>query len=82
MYAENPPKKYQDIVPINFETEDYKIDSELLLKSLHKGFRIVEVPITITRAIPGITLMDGIKVALYTVKKGFFMNLRRLNFKK
>jgi starch synthase (maltosyl-transferring) len=24
MYAENPPKKYQDIVPINFETEDYK----------------------------------------------------------
>ncbi|MEN0005656.1 MAG: maltotransferase domain-containing protein, partial [Bacteroidota bacterium] len=24
MYAENPPKKYQDIVPINFETEDWK----------------------------------------------------------
>ena len=24
MYAENPPKKYQDIVPINFETEDHK----------------------------------------------------------
>ncbi|MBC6993445.1 alpha-1,4-glucan--maltose-1-phosphate maltosyltransferase [Neolewinella lacunae] len=23
MYAENPPKKYQDIVPINFETEDH-----------------------------------------------------------
>ncbi|MCB9274578.1 MAG: alpha-1,4-glucan--maltose-1-phosphate maltosyltransferase [Lewinellaceae bacterium] len=23
-YAENPPKKYQDIVPINFETEDWK----------------------------------------------------------
>lgn len=22
-YAENPPKKYQDIVPINFETEDW-----------------------------------------------------------
>ncbi len=24
MYAENPPKKYQDIVPINFETEDWR----------------------------------------------------------
>lgn len=23
-YAENPPKKYQDIVPINFETEDWQ----------------------------------------------------------
>lgn len=24
MYAENPPKKYQDIVPINFETADWE----------------------------------------------------------
>lgn len=24
MYAENPPKKYQDIVPINFESTDWK----------------------------------------------------------
>ena len=24
MYAENPPKKYQDIVPIDFETEDWE----------------------------------------------------------
>ena len=24
MYAENPPKKYQDIVPINFETDDWE----------------------------------------------------------
>ncbi len=23
-YAENPPKKYQDVLPINFETEDWK----------------------------------------------------------
>ncbi|MTB52136.1 alpha-1,4-glucan--maltose-1-phosphate maltosyltransferase [Lewinella sp. W8] len=31
MYAENPPKKYQDIVPINFETEDWKALWEELL---------------------------------------------------
>lgn len=71
----------EKLYKLNLETEDYKIDIELLLKSLHKGFRIVEVPITITRAIPGITLLDGVKVALYTVKKGFIMNLRRLHFR-
>ena len=71
----------EKLYKLNLETEDYKIDSELLLKSLHKGFRIVEVPITITRAIPGITLIDGVKIALYTVKNGFIMNLRRLNFR-
>ena len=36
MYAENPPKKYQDIVPINFETEDYQaLWQELLSVVLH-----------------------------------------------
>ena len=36
MYAENPPKKYQDIVPINFETEDHKaLWKELLSVVLH-----------------------------------------------
>ena len=72
----------EKLYQLNLETEDYTIDSELLLKSLHKGFRIAEVPITITKAIPGITLMDGIKVAVYTVKNGFFINLRRLNYRK
>ena len=72
----------EKLYKLNLETNDYDIDCELLFKSLHTGFRIVEVPITITRAIPGITLMDGIKVALYTIKNGFIMNLRRLNFRK
>ena len=72
----------EKLYELNLETEDYNIDCELLLKSLHKGFRIVEVPITITKAISGITLMDGVKVALYTVKNGFIMNLRRFNFRK
>ncbi len=36
MYAENPPKKYQDIVPINFETSDHKaLWKELLSVVLH-----------------------------------------------
>lgn len=36
MYAENPPKKYQDIVPINFETEDHRaLWKELLSVVIH-----------------------------------------------
>ncbi|THH41378.1 alpha-1,4-glucan--maltose-1-phosphate maltosyltransferase [Neolewinella litorea] len=47
MYAENPPKKYQDIVPINFETEDWKaLWKELLEVTLYwceAGVRIFRV---------------------------------------
>ncbi len=47
MYAENPPKKYQDIVPINFETEDWKaLWEELLEVTLYwceAGVRIFRV---------------------------------------
>jgi starch synthase (maltosyl-transferring) len=47
MYAENPPKKYQDIVPINFETEDWRaLWEELLSVTLYwceAGVRIFRV---------------------------------------
>ena len=47
MYAENPPKKYQDIVPINFETEDWEaLWQELLEVTLYwceAGVRIFRV---------------------------------------
>ena len=47
MYAENPPKKYQDIVPINFETEDWEaLWKELLSVTLYwveAGVRIFRV---------------------------------------
>ena len=46
-YAENPPKKYQDILPIYFETKDYKnLWNELLSIALFwadKGIRIFRV---------------------------------------
>jgi len=46
-YAENPPKKYQDIVPINFETEDWKnLWEELKSVVIHwceAGIRIFRV---------------------------------------
>ena len=46
-YAENPPKKYQDILPINFETEDWKNLWDELLSIVffwaEKGIRIFRV---------------------------------------
>lgn len=46
-YAENPPKKYQDILPIYFETKDYKnLWKELLSIALFwadRGIRIFRV---------------------------------------
>ncbi len=55
-YAENPPKKYQDIYPFNFETEDWKA----LWKELHsvitywidQGIRIFRVDNPHTKPIP------------------------------
>jgi len=55
-YAENPPKKYQDIYPINFETADWR----LLWKELYsvfafwidKGVHIFRVDNPHTKAIP------------------------------
>ncbi len=46
-YAENPPKKYQDILPIHFETEDWKNLWEALWQSvkywMDQGVRIFRI---------------------------------------
>ncbi|MGB3181997.1 MAG: alpha-1,4-glucan--maltose-1-phosphate maltosyltransferase [Cyclobacteriaceae bacterium] len=55
-YAENPPKKYQDILPINFETEDW----ENLWKELKsvidfwidKGIKVFRIDNPHTKAFP------------------------------
>jgi starch synthase (maltosyl-transferring) len=55
-YAENPPKKYQDIYPFNFETEDWKaLWSELLSVITYwidQGVRIFRVDNPHTKPIP------------------------------
>ncbi|MHA1728295.1 MAG: glycosyltransferase family 2 protein [Promethearchaeota archaeon] len=52
------------------ETERYEIESELLIKSLYRKFRYKEVPITVPKAVPGATMMDGIRNAIYKIKLG------------
>ncbi len=55
-YAENPPKKYQDIYPLDFETEDWKALWEELSSVvcfwINKGIRIFRVDNPHTKAFP------------------------------
>ena len=55
-YAENPPKKYQDIYPFNFETEDWKSLWEELLSVItywiDQGVKIFRVDNPHTKPIP------------------------------
>jgi starch synthase (maltosyl-transferring) len=56
MYAENPPKKYQDIVPLNFECDDWEnLWNELLsvvLFWVEKGITVFRVDNPHTKPIP------------------------------
>ena len=55
-YAENPPKKYQDIYPINFETDDWiALWQELkgvVLYWVEQGVRVFRVDNPHTKALP------------------------------
>lgn len=62
--------KADKLYDLNLEAVSYEIESELLLKSLNKGYKIKEVPITVPIAVPGVTVTDGIKMGLYKLKKG------------
>ncbi|RMD86080.1 MAG: glycosyltransferase family 2 protein [Candidatus Dadabacteria bacterium] len=60
---------------LNLSSQGYEIESELLLKALHKGFKIKEVPITVPFAVPGVTVWDGFKVGWYKIKTGLMLKL-------
>jgi len=55
-FAENPPKKYEDIVPFNFETPDWKSLWEELLRIvlfwMGEGFRVFRVDNPHTKPFP------------------------------
>jgi glycosyltransferase involved in cell wall biosynthesis len=53
----------------------YEIESELLLRALHAGFTVREVPIHVPFAVPGVTVWDGLKVGWYKLKNGAKLRL-------
>jgi len=67
--------KAEKLYSLKLDSIFYEIDSELFLKSIHKGFHIIEVPITVPKAVPGVTVLDGIKIGLYKLKLGLGLRL-------
>ncbi|MGA1822562.1 MAG: glycosyltransferase family 2 protein [Thermoplasmatota archaeon] len=55
---------------LRLEAMSYEIESELLLRSLFRNYKVVEVPITVPKAVPGVTVMDGVKMGIYKIKLG------------
>ncbi|KKM83592.1 hypothetical protein LCGC14_1307820 [marine sediment metagenome] len=69
--------KAEMLYKLNLEAVFYEIETELLYKALKKGFKVVEIPITVPKAIPGITIKDGIKVGIYKIITGVKLRFER-----
>jgi hypothetical protein len=41
-----------------------------MLRAMYRDLRIVEVPITVPFAVPGVTVWDGFKVGWYKIRMG------------
>ncbi|HEY3272428.1 MAG TPA: glycosyltransferase family 2 protein [Methanocella sp.] len=57
----------------------YEVESELLLRSLHRGYTVKEIPITVPKAVPGVTVKDGIKMGMYKIRTGLQLKFARAN---
>lgn len=49
------------------ESNGYEIESEIMMAALIRKLRIVEVPIHVPKAVPGVTVWDGVKVAWFKI---------------
>jgi len=67
----------EKLYQLPLESRGYEIESELLLRALAKRWRIVEVPITVPFAVPGVTVWDGFKVGWYKIKTGLRLRFSR-----
>ena len=65
----------QKLYGLKLSARGYEIESELLLRALHAGFRVKEVPIHVPFAVPGVTVWDGLKVGWYKFKNGLKLRL-------
>ncbi len=67
--------KANKLFQLKLSSRGYEIESELLLRSLHAGFKVKEVPIHVPFAVPGVTVWDGFKVGWYKLKNGAKLRL-------
>lgn len=67
--------KAKNLYELKLVSRGYEIESELLLRALNKDWRIVEVPINVPFAVPGVTVWDGFKVGWFKLKTGVLLKL-------
>ena len=67
--------KAAKLYELDLEAEEYEIESDLFLKSLHKRHSIREVPITVPKAVPGVTVIDGFKMGIFKIKLAIRLKL-------
>ena len=72
--------KAAKLYELDLEADEYEIESDLFLKSLHKGHSVKEVPITVPKAVPGVTVIDGFKMGIFKIKLA--VKLKRFKFKE
>lgn len=63
--------KYEKLKELNITASNYEIESDMLIESINKKLKIMEIPINIVRSEKGITSKDGLKIAKFVLKKGF-----------
>jgi len=67
----------EKLYELDLNSKSYEIESELLLKCLYQGYDIAEVPITVPKAVPGVTFFDGLKMGMYKLKLGMKLKFGR-----
>jgi glycosyltransferase involved in cell wall biosynthesis len=55
------------LAELDLHSNGYEIESEIMMAALLRRFRIVEVPIHVPMAVPGVTVWDGFKVAWFKI---------------
>jgi glycosyltransferase involved in cell wall biosynthesis len=63
------------LAQLRLESNGYEIESEIMMAALLRKFRIVEVPIHVPKAVPGVTVWDGVKVAWFKISYTVRMRL-------
>lgn len=66
--------KADKLYSLDLEAENYEIETDILFRSLKKGYEYKEVPVTVPKAVPGVTVLDGIKMGLFKIK--LFLKLK------
>jgi len=65
----------EKLYDIPLKSRGYEIESELMMRALSRKLRIVEVPINVPFAVPGVTVWDGFKVGWFKIKLGVKLKL-------